>query len=129
MGSARPVVVDAGGHDYVAAAELAKQRLDVRRVFDVVEDQQPAVVCLEPADCPFGRVRGCPRQRDLRPQPARQRGQARLYLTWVYGGDPPGQAMVSAMPTRVLQGQLGLADAAKAVNDLGHHGPAALIER
>jgi hypothetical protein len=117
-----PPGVAAGGEQDVPAGQLPQQRLHIIWVVDVVEDQQPPVLGLQPGDRPPRRLRRGASDRDRWAQAGGQRGQRRLNLRLVFGGDPPHQRVIGPAGMSVVEGQLRLAYPAQPVDRLGHHG-------
>jgi hypothetical protein len=68
-GQALPVNIAASRQDYAPFAELGQQRFDITGILDVVQDQEPPGVCLEPTGSPSGGVLGGSGQGDLGAQP------------------------------------------------------------
>jgi hypothetical protein len=91
VGGLVPAGVAAGGDQDVPAGQLPQQRPGVGGLGDVIQDQQPPLVGLQPPGRPPGRLSGRPGQRDRRAQPPGQRGQPGLQLIRVLSGDPLGQ--------------------------------------
>ena len=120
-GDALPVDIPPSGQHDMSGPQLAQQLFHVRGIFNVVQDQQPLVMTLQPSQRPVRRVLGAARERDRRAQPPGQRRQARLDLLWPGGGDPPHQLVLSPAGVSMLQRQLGFADPAQPVHRLRDH--------
>jgi hypothetical protein len=90
-------------------------------VADVVEDEQPPGMGLQPGERPPGRLRRRRRQGKVGADTPGQSREAGLDLAVVFCGDPPGQRVAVAVGVRVLQGELGFADAAEPEHRLRHH--------
>ena len=118
-----PAGVAAGGDHDVPAGQLPQQRPGILRVIDVIQDQQPPRVRLQPPGRPRGGLGRGPRRGHRAAQPLGQGRQPGLDLLAILGGDPPDQRILSPARRGMVQGQLGLAHAAQPVHRLDHHRP------
>ncbi len=105
-----------GGDQETAGGGAVEERCDVRRVRDVVQDEQPAVVGGEP-------VQGALAQRLLRQGPGQgrlegpaERGETRVEVGRGLGRDPPDRVELRRVPRRPVRRERGLADAAQPVD-------------
>ena len=124
-GESAPVGIAGSNQDVAIAA--GEEGFDLLRCRGVVEDKEPVRVRAEPLlDCVddgglVGQVFF--RQVELNGQGGVVRGQPGGF----FGSQPPDQVILKGMAVSVLQGGLGLADAAEAVDCLGEDGGAILV--
>ncbi len=114
-----PAVRAPAGDELVpVAAEPSEVGVDVRGVLGVVEDEEPAVVRLEPQDRPLGLlIRQCA-QRPAGVQKDREIGEGRVHLLAALGDDPPDKGVIGTVLTDVPHGEGRLAHPAQAVQRL-----------
>ena len=107
-------------HHMPPACYLPQQVGDVLDSLDIVEDQQPALVRLQPAHRPCLRIR----QGRNRVQALGQLRQAQTYVLRRVCCDPPHQPIPVGVRAGVMQNQLRLADPTQAVHGCLSYGHA-----
>ncbi|PZM93238.1 MAG: hypothetical protein DIU79_11095 [Actinobacteria bacterium] len=60
-------------------------------MFDVVQDEEPARVGMEPAECPASGFFVCGYELGVRLEPVGELGEPGVDGGWAVGGDPPHQ--------------------------------------
>jgi hypothetical protein len=126
-GDGVPAGRGAAGGQVMPVGQCTEVVAQIGGVFDVVEDEQPAGMPLQPQDRPRRSLLHAFRGRPVRAQPRGEGGQAGDDLLGARGVDPPHQRVAAPIGVGVVQGERALADPAQPVNrlrpgDLGDRG-------